>query len=894
MMSSNVWRWIAGRRCFIGGIIMERKDVCRRVGLFLAIGLWFFFFVALASFRYDDWPSHRAFPHDSVQNLCGPVGAALAYGCYVLIGQGIFLILFFAGLCLAIWVSKSKITDLWLRAVGLVLLTVAFAATVHAIHPGGGGFPEGNGGLLGIKTSYFLQAHFNKVGALILLAMSFTVGLVLAADDLVLRVPGVVGQAIDAARSLRGGREDAAGEPSAAEAKPGLFARLAARIQEWRHREPEPAEPATPPGTLVLPQPGASAKVVLPQLNRPAPVQAPVDEDEPLKPPVLLDVSKIGAKPAELEVSAPAQLDAPEVTPQRFALDYEHDEPLPTPAADAAHADAGDPPPAVSAEIPPVEEQAVAPAAPRNDIVVRMANQLKAINTAPPRPSIPAPQELGEYHLPGWNLLADAETGYNEAQEKFVREQARVLEQALREYGIDAQVVEIDTGPVITMYEIMMAAGTKVSQINALHNDIARSLAATSVRIVAPVPGKNTVGIEVPNAQKEKVRLKDLLQLTPEAQQQKMMIPVFLGKDASGVPLVADLAAMPHCLIAGTTGSGKSVCINTIILSIMYTQRPDMVKLILFDPKVVEMAPFKEIPHLMCPVINESGRATSVLDWACEKMDERYELLAEAGVKNVAGYNKLSADELFERFQPANDEERARIPKKLPYIVIIVDELADLMMTSGKEVEAFIVRLAQKARAVGIHLILATQRPQATVVTGLIKANMPCKIAFRVASRMDSRIVLDQNGADVLLGQGDMLYLPPGSSRPIRAQGTYIDDREIRDSVKLVSSMAAAQYEPELVQIRATIGDGGDMEKDELFDDAVRVVIETKRGSVSLLQRRLTIGYSRASRLIESMAAAGILGDYKGSQAREVMITLDQWEAMHAQQQSDEEDGMTV
>src|SRR5438874_533595 len=403
----------------------------------------------------------------------------------------------------------------------------------------------------------------------------------------------------------------------------------------------------------------------------------------------------------------------------------------------------------------------------------------------------------------------------------------------------------------------------------------------------------NTVGIEVPNAQKEKVRLKELMQLAPDAIQ-KMQIPLFLGKDASGEPLITDLTAMPHCLIAGTTGSGKSVCINTIIMSIMYLQRPDMVKLILVDPKVVEMAPFKEIPHLMCPIINETGRATSVLDWACEKMDERYEFLAEAGVRNLKSYNSLTQEELIERFQPGSPEEEAKIPKKLPYIVIIVDELADLMMTSGKEVESHIVRLAQKARAVGIHLILATQRPQATVVTGLIKANMPAKIAFRVASKMDSRIVLDMNGAETLLGQGDMLFMPPGASKPTRAQGTFIDDKEIRESVKPVRSMAEAQFEPELVQIRAPGTVDEDAAKDDLFDDAVRVVLETKRGSVSLLQRRLTIGYSRASRLIEAMAAAGIVGSYKGSQAREAMITVDEWEAMRAQMQQDAEDGMSV
>jgi S-DNA-T family DNA segregation ATPase FtsK/SpoIIIE len=543
-------------------------------------------------------------------------------------------------------------------------------------------------------------------------------------------------------------------------------------------------------------------------------------------------------------------------------------------------------------DLPPAEGETLVPEPPvvRKDIVVKLPTMIKPRQAAPP----PPPKELGEYQLPDWSCLDDAEHGYAESQESFVREQAALLEQALKEFDIDAHVTEIDTGPVITMYELALAPGIKVSTISGLSNDIQRALKAETVRIVAPIPGKSTVGIEVPNAQKEKVRFKDLMQIAAPEVLAKSDIPLFLGKDASGEPLITDLAKMPHALIAGTTGSGKSVCINTIIMSILYKQRPDAVKLVLFDPKVVEMAMYKDIPHLMCPVINDAAKATSVLEWACQKMDERYEFLAEAGVRNIKGYNSLTQEELIERFQPGTPEEEAKIPKRLPYIVIIIDELADLMMTSGKEVESHIVRIAQKARAVGIHLILATQRPSANVVTGLIKSNMPTRIAFRVQSKMDSRIVLDQNGADLLLGHGDMLFLPPGASKPTRAQGTFIDDKEVRDSVKLVKSMAEAQYEPELVQIKATGNVDEEAAKDELFDAAVRVVLETKRGSVSLLQRRLTIGYARASRLIEAMAAAGIVGDYKGSQAREAQITIEEWEAMCAARQQDVEDGMSV
>jgi S-DNA-T family DNA segregation ATPase FtsK/SpoIIIE len=318
----------------------------------------------------------------------------------------------------------------------------------------------------------------------------------------------------------------------------------------------------------------------------------------------------------------------------------------------------------------------------------------------------------------------------------------------------------------------------------------------------------------------------------------------------------------------------------------MLTRRPDEVKLILIDPKMVEMAAFESIPHLMCPTITETRKAEQILEWATTTMDERYELLAEAKVRNIASYNMLSPEQINDIFKPSTPEEELKIPKKLPYVVIIIDELADLMMTSAKEVEAYIVRIAQKSRAVGIHLVVATQRPQATVVTGLIKANMPCRIGFRVAARMDSRIILDQNGAEALLGQGDMLFLKPGTSDLIRSQGAYLDDDEIRGVVNFLKDVAQPQYHPELVQMnRIDIGEGS---KDDLFDDAVRIVLETKRGSVSLLQRKLSIGYARASRIIEMMANAGILGDYKGSQAREVTMTLDEYEQMRKNMLADE------
>ncbi|HET6246943.1 MAG TPA: DNA translocase FtsK 4TM domain-containing protein [Tepidisphaeraceae bacterium] len=900
---------------------MTRESLPRNVALFVLGGLWLFMLLALGSFHPTDWPSHAVEPAPATQNLCGNVGAMIAYYSFLAVGQGVFPVLFFTGVCLGMLAYQGKVGDLWMRAIGLVLLAAAFAAIVHHFKPGSyDGMPEGSGGYIGIGAAHFLQHYFSIWGTRLILLMSMLVGLLLAADDLVLRAPGVVNSAFVIAKQRAPQINWNFVTLPKLPALPRFVTREAAAAKAVRDlkaaAKPKKQSGAEQDGSA---GPVAGAKKATPL----SPIEI-IDPDDPTRQPILLSKKSGKASTEESVVAAQAiaEVNADRLgddedrddrdvigsvaatTPKAISASYDDDEHLendvidlsyredePAAAAgDGAHLDEADPQPSESAVIPPPEEQKPPMSAPeiRKDIIVKLPSIMKPRQIAPP-----PPKELGEYTLPPWDCLAEPEHGYSEIQEKFVREKAAVLEQALREFSIDAQVVEIDTGPVITMYEINLAPGVKVSTISALTNDIQRALKAETVRIVAPIPGKNTVGIEVPNEQKEKVRMKELMQLAPDSMH-KMAIPLFLGKDASGEPLIEDLTKMPHCLIAGTTGSGKSVCINTIIMSIMYLQRPDVVKLILVDPKVVEMAPFKDIPHLMCPVINDSGRATSVLEWACTKMDERYEFLAEAGVRNLKGYNDMTQEELIEKFQPSTPEEEARIPKKLPYIVIIVDELADLMMTSGKEVESHIVRLAQKARAVGIHLVLATQRPQATVVTGLIKANMPSKIAFRVSSKMDSRIVLDQNGAEVLLGQGDMLYLAPGASKPVRSQGTFIDDREIRDSVKNVKELAEAQYEPELVQIKAAGNVDEEAAKDELFEDAVRVVLETKRGSVSLLQRRLTIGYSRASRLIEAMASSGILGNYKGSQAREVNITVEEWEAMRAQMNQDQAEGMSV
>ena len=364
-----------------------------------------------------------------------------------------------------------------------------------------------------------------------------------------------------------------------------------------------------------------------------------------------------------------------------------------------------------------------------------------------------------------------------------------------------------------------------------------------------------------------------------------MRIPVYLGKDVAGAPLVVDLTTLPHLLIAGRTGTGKSVCLNSIIASMLMTRRPDEVRMLMIDPKMVELSPYKCLPHLMHPVVTDMRKAEAILAWAVEKMEERYHLLARAGVRHISVYNQLGEDELMERIHPEDDEERKQIPTHIPYIVIVADELADLMMTAAKEVEGHIIRLAQKSRAVGIHLVLATQKPTVDVITGLIKSNLPARIAFQVASRTDSRVVLDEMGADKLLGNGDMLFLWPGTSTLLRGQGTYLSDDEI---TKVIAAVATTEPEfvKELVQLKTTLPDGDKKkfsDRDELYEAAIDIVVREGRGSVSLLQRSLGIGYGRAARLIDFMAEDGIVGPYNGSQAREILMTLEQWDQITGQ-----------
>jgi S-DNA-T family DNA segregation ATPase FtsK/SpoIIIE len=510
------------------------------------------------------------------------------------------------------------------------------------------------------------------------------------------------------------------------------------------------------------------------------------------------------------------------------------------------------------------------------DAAAAAATQLRAIV---------ADDEPLAYDLPSLTLLNDPEPFPVEDHEQKLRDVAGLLEKTFADFGLNVRVVGIHTGPVITQYEVALETGLRLNKVTNLADDLALNLSVQSVRVVAPLPGRNTVGIEVPNEIRQTVRLKELvtaLASTPKVSKAKL--PIFLGKDVEGRPLAYDLHDMPHLLIAGRTGTGKSVCLNTIIISLLLTRRPDECRMILIDPKKVELSDYAHIPHLMTPVVKDEKKADAILAWAVDKMEERYEWLHRARVRKITAYNELPYEEIVRRINPDSEEERKAIPRQMPYIMILIDEVGDLMMKMKKEIEGNIILLAQKSRAAGIHLILATQKPTVDVITGLIKSNLPARICFQVTNRSDSAVVLDEKGAERLLGMGDMLFLQNGSVT--RAQGAYVDDKEIERVVDAVAT-DTPNYDSELLNLktRDQQADGSDpstgeklRDRDPIYEQAVEIVIREQRGSTSLLQRALGIGYGKASRLIDYMAEDGIVGGYNGSNARQVLVSPEEWE----------------
>ncbi|MCF6251421.1 MAG: DNA translocase FtsK 4TM domain-containing protein [Methylococcaceae bacterium] len=466
-----------------------------------------------------------------------------------------------------------------------------------------------------------------------------------------------------------------------------------------------------------------------------------------------------------------------------------------------------------------------------------------------------------------------------------LEEMSRQVEDVLQDFNVVVEVVAVHPGPVITRFELKLAAGVKVSRVTGLSKDIARGLSVTSVRIVDVIQGKSVIGLEIPNQEREMVSLRDLI-ASRSFEKAKSKLTFAMGKDIAGAPVVADLGKMPHALVAGTTGSGKSVAINTMILSLLYKATPEEVRLIMIDPKMLELSVYEGIPHLLTPVVTDMKDAQNALRWAVAEMERRYKLMSKVGVRNLAGFNQLInqaekkgefiRDPLFQLTEPLAEGEEFPVLTKLPSIVIVIDELADMMMIVGKKVEELIARLAQKARAAGIHLVLATQRPSVDVLTGLIKANVPTRISFQVSSRIDSRTILDQGGAEALLGNGDMLFLLSGTSIPIRAHGAFVDDHEVHKVVEFLKQTGPADYLQDITQERTdmgeTIAEGAEnSEMDALYDEAVMFVTETRKASISSVQRRFKVGYNRAARMIEDMEAAGVVSAPEGNGSRQVL-----------------------
>ncbi|TWT88308.1 DNA translocase FtsK [Pseudobythopirellula maris] len=836
--------------------------------LALALGaLGVFLVIALVSYDRTDPPSNLVWPPTGVvHNACGVAGAHAAHALLHTLGVGAHYAVGSLLVVVTLMLTGRPINQPIVRAIGWALSLVAVATLATMAAPGWSPGPiVGAGGVVGAMGRAWLETNFAAAGAYLFTFCVLLAGLLLSTDYFVFSAAATA-TAVSGKTLVTAGRLGATATkrlvgkkrltdldtpPSGKNSPKAKPEEELADDEEWEEEDAE--EEAEDGEEWEYEEEDAEGE----------------EEDEEPE----LQVKT----PAKQAAEEPATEEAPAAEPTAAGLGKRLVSALRgkgAAEADAAEGEANDP---AETALTPIKKPK--PKSERDEIIDKLdaADQQAEFDS--------------DYELPPVDLLLPGEEASYDAQEKEIRRKAKVLEKTFLDFGFNVKVVEVETGPVIAQYEVELEAGLRLSKITGLADDLAIALRAPSVRIVAPIPGKNTVGIEVPNENRQLVRLREVIEET-DGRAKRMKIPIYLGKDVSGNPMVVDLAALPHLLIAGRTGTGKSVCLNSIILSILMSRGPDEVRMLMIDPKMVELSGYRKLPHLMHPVVTDMKKAEAILSWAVDKMEERYQLLARAGVRHVSVYNQLSEAELRDRLEPEDgaewtDAEWSLVPKQLPFIVIVADEMADLMMTAGKDVEAHIIRLAQKSRAVGIHLILATQKPTVDVITGLIKSNLPARIAFQVASRTDSRVVLDEMGADKLLGNGDMLFLSPGTSMLLRGQGTYLSDDEITKVVDFVGT-DDQQFAAELMQLKTKeeqeqveAGDKpGLKNRDDLYEAAVDVVVREGRGSVSLLQRCLGIGYGRAARLIDFMAEDGIVGEYNGSQAREILISVEEWEQM--------------
>ena len=783
-------------------------------------------FCALALLTYDmaDAPSEFVAPANegvNIKNAMGSLGALLAARLFGAFGTGVWLAVIGAIMLLIQSIRGQETDQIWVRAGGVVMSTLALAALWAEFAPGFGVLPDGNGGAAGAWIVGELSPRFGWLGTPIICGTGLAIGLWCAADrmlsPILARLPF---------------------------AKLGQYCR----------------ESITVVVNLVQPEPATAGGA-----------RAGGRKSKKTKPAAIVGVLEPEDVEEEWEEDEYELTDADEE-------DWEEEE-----EEEEEWEEEGE------------EDEDESLAAAKSAALEKIRERLSKRNENAPLP--PQVQYDGKWKFPQLDLLEESEPVDEDNRSLTISDQAEQLLEAFSEFGIDGEIQDIDAGPTITLFAVKLARGTKVGSIRGLTEDLARAMEVPSLRIDSNI-GQGRIGIEVPNPTPELVRIREIFESGRAA---KMGLPMYLGKNASGEPMVYDLTKMPHMLIAGTTGSGKSVCINTILMSWLFTKRPDEVKLVLVDPKQVEFDTYKAIPHLACPVVTKTDKAKGVLQWAVHQMESRYTLLKNAKVRNLAEYNKLGEDpeKLCKKMGITDEREMKLTPKKLPFIVIVVDELADLILEEGKDAELPIVRIAQKARAVGIHLILATQRPERNVVTGLIKSNVPFRVACRVNSALDSRIMLDVSGAEVLLGNGDMLI--KDGPKLVRGQGAFVSTEEIVHTAGFLEDVAEPQFERDLVRLdeiaESDEADPYDVLKEALddpeFDKAVRLLIERDSGSITLLKTRLRMGDTRASRMVEQMRQAGIVGEAKGAGvASDILIDLPGWEDMKKLMQAKDRSSM--
>lgn len=720
---------------------------------------------------------------------------------------------------------------IWLYVLALTLVHVLQVVPGYEFTPGA---LQSSGGLIGAVTTSILRQFIGQIGAILILIALLLVTLLLWQQWSISKPVAMVSDKASAevgkiSDKAVNGLQEASQSLKAWHERRRIF-----DLQKEEEKEQDTAQPELEP----------TAEPDLP----PAPDDDGVEE------------IYLPSHAAAHQTVQPAV--AEEREDDEEAYDWAQDEEPAEPAVDV-------PAPAVSGADGPVT------AAAQRDVLQEDMQDLQPIeveqtaaaadiDTEQPAPA-PAVTPERTYELPPMSILHHGQQQAGGVSDE-VRQNARILQETLQSFNIDAKILNASQGPAVTRYELEPAAGVKVSKIVHLADDLALKLAATDIRIEAPIPGKAAVGIEVPNKKLSGVTLRDVLD-TDAFRLANHGVPVSLGKDISGNPVIADLTKMPHLLVAGSTGSGKSVCINTFIASILFKQRPEDVKLILVDPKVVELSNYNGLPHLLTPVVTDPKKAASVLRWAVREMDDRYKRFALTKTRDITRYNELHPEE------------------HMPFIILIIDELADLMMAASSDVEDSICRLAQKARACGMHLVLATQRPSVDVLTGLIKANVPSRIAFAVSSLVDSRCILDMAGAERLIGKGDMLFAPMGSSKPIRVQGAFISDSEIDAMVEFIKQQGQPEYDEAVQKAQSESSEeGGDFFEDELMPQAIEMVLETGQASASMLQRRFRVGYTRAARMVDTMEAMHIVGPNNGSKPREIIMTPEEVQEKYLQQ----------